>query len=127
MSKLPLRILLRLVPALLAMLLCAAPPAAAEPCMQGNGAIAARDGAPHGLAHLPKTADHAAKRQRASASLEEFVGVDDDAEQYLKPQAVLVRPIVVATFAADQAISSYRVALPNHPACAAPPTGPPHA
>ncbi len=122
----PLRILLRLLPALLAMSLYAAPPAVAEPCTYDT-AVAGRDGAAPSIAHPPKLDDHASKRAHHSASLQEFVGIDDDAEQDLLPLPVLLRPVAVTPFAAAPATSSYRAALPSHPACAAPPTGPPHA
>jgi hypothetical protein len=124
---LSLRILLRLVPALLAVLLCAAPSAAAEQRAHFDACITTHSGGVHNLALPPKLADHAIKRPRQTVDLEEFVGLDDDAEQYLRPLAVLLRPIVVPTFVAAPATSSYRAALPSHPACAAPPTGPPHA
>jgi hypothetical protein len=124
---LPLRILLRFLPALLAMLLCAAPPAAAELWTHVDAATAAHDGAAPSAAHPPNAADHASKRAHHSASLQEFVGIDDDAEQYLLSLPVLLSPIGDPPFAAAPATSSYRAALPNHPACAAPPTGPPHA
>lgn len=124
---LPVRILLRLVPALLAMLLCVPPSAAAEPRAPLDAGITTHGGAAHNLARPPKLADHATRRARHNASLEEFIGIDDDAEQYLKPLTVLLRPIVGPTFVVEQATVFYRTAPPNHPACAAPPTGPPHA
>ena len=121
------RISLRLVPALLAMLLCAEPPAAAEPSAHLDATITTHDSAAYSAALPPKLADHAARRQRHHASLEEFIGIDDDAEQYLKPLAVLLRPIVRPTSVAEPEAPSYCVARPNHRACAAYPTGPPHA
>ena len=117
-------LLLRLLPALLVALLFAATPAAAD-WSHGDAAVATSDTV-HGVQPL-KAADHAIKRPRHSANLEEFVGLDDDAEQYLKSLAVLVRPIAKLTFASDPAAPGYRAARPSHRACAPFPTGPPHA
>ncbi len=118
-------LLLRLLPALLVALLFAATPAAAD-WSHGDAAVATSDTV-HAAAQPLKAADHAIKRPRHSASLEEFVGLDDDAEQYLKSLAVLVRPIAKLTFASDPAAPGCRAARPSHRACAPFPTGPPYA
>ena len=120
-----LRILLRLLPAMLTALLFAAPANAAWP--QRDAAIVVQDGAVQKAAQPSKQADHATKRPHQSASLEEFVGIDDDAEQYLKALLALPEPFVAPLFGDKGVASSYSFPRRTHRACAPFPTGPPHA
>jgi hypothetical protein len=132
-----LRILLRLLPALpLALLLAAAPAAAADSWPHVDFGVAAHGGASQNAAHPPKLADHAnkrpqpdhaSKRPQRSASLEEFFEIDDDAEQYFKPLRVVARDDVGETLVARHPALAYRLTPRTHRACAAFQTGPPHA
>jgi hypothetical protein len=116
------RRLFRLLPVLLTALF-AALPAAAEPSTYSDAPIAAADKS----AQPPKQADHATRRLRHTASLEEFVELDDDAEQHFKPPPILVRPAIGSALVVKPLIVRYRQALRTHRACAGYPTGPPHA
>ncbi|HYJ43932.1 MAG TPA: hypothetical protein VEW06_05700 [Xanthobacteraceae bacterium] len=121
----PVRILLRLLPAMLTALLFAAPANAAWP--QRDAAIVVQDGAVQKAAQPSKLADHATKRPHQSASLEEFVGIDHDAEQYLKALLALPAPFVAPVFGGKPLAPSYSCPRRTHRACAPFPTGPPHA
>lgn len=121
------RTLLRLLPALVAALLFAALPAAAEPQTQPDAAVAVHDGAAQTSAPAPKQADHTSRRPHRNADLEEFIAVDDDPEQNSK----------LLTFAAVET-AGVALAIPvldRMPNGAPPvrrlgtpfPTGPPHA
>jgi hypothetical protein len=116
------RLLLCSLPVLLAVLF-AAPSVASEQWTQTKASYAANDEA----AQPAKQIDHASKRVRHGASLEEFFEIDDDAEQYFKSRpfsvsltgsfALVVRPRTIA----------HRGAPVSHPPRAAYSTGPPHA
>lgn len=112
-----------LLPALLTTLLLAATPAIADPLPQVDAVISEHDGS----AQPQKLADHSQRRSRAATSLEEFFESDDDAEQHVKLPPTLVRECVRHTLVSGPLPPSYRAALAAHRACAAPPTGPPHA
>src|SRR5262245_39097789 len=106
---------LHLLAALLTALLLVAAQASAGSLAQAQADAAY---APtEGLIHPAKQFDHASKRQ--VASLEEFLEIDDDAEQYFKPPPILVRPVVGATLVAKPLPTWHRSALPSHRACAA--------
>jgi hypothetical protein len=113
--------LLHLCVALLTALLCAAP-ASANPLVQQDATSTVKDGS----VQLQKQADHASRRLRPTASLEEFYEIDDDAEQYFKSPPILVRLPAASALVATSLIARYRAALPSHRACAAYQTGPPH-
>jgi len=119
------RILLRLVPALLAMLLFAAAPVVAEPCAQADAAVAENDGSSQNIALAPNPADHATRRPHRSASLKEFFEIDDDAEQYFKPLPVFAAD-TVGTALFTRLKASYQTAPRIYRVCAGFPTGPPH-
>jgi hypothetical protein len=114
------------VPALLVALLLAAP-VAAESWPPVDGATATHEGAVQNVAQPAKLTDHATRRPHRSASVEEFVGIDDDAEQYLTSLPVLLTPSVLPASAAEPVALLYSSAPRTHRACAAFPTGPPHA
>lgn len=120
------RHLLRLLPALLAMLFVATTPAAAG--LDDAVVIGRVETVPQGTASVQPAVDHATrKKPRFSASLEEFFEIDDDAEQYFKPPAALSRygagaPLELGPFAVF-----YRSAPRAYRVSAAYPTGPPHA
>ena len=118
--------ILRLVPALLVALLFAAP-VAAEAWPPADAAIATHEGAVQNAALPAKLADHATRRSHRSASLEEFVSIDDDAEQDLTSPPVLRAPSALPASAARPLVSCYSPAPRTHRACAAFPTGPPRA
>ena len=118
--------MVRLVPALLVALFLTAP-VAADPWTVADLGIATREGAVQNIALSAKLADHATRRPHRSASLEEFVGIDDDAEQYLTSLPVLPTPSVLPESAVEPAVAFYCAAPRTHRACAAFPTGPPHA
>ena len=119
-------ILHRILAVLVVALLFAASPAnAAWP--RSDAAVVVQDGAAQKAAQPSKLADHAAKRPHRSASLEEFVGFDDDAEQCLKALPALPKPFVDPAFGGKPLAPSYSCARRTHRACAAFPTGPPHA
>jgi hypothetical protein len=123
MSTISPRLLLRLLPVLLAVLF-AVPPAAAESWTYPDAPIAATDNS----VQPPKQADQTTRRPRHTASLEEFFEIDDDAEQYFKPQPLLTaRRVDPPRVVAESVTRFWREALPTHRACAAYPTGPPHA
>ena len=127
-AMISLRILHRLLPALLVTLLLAAPPAvAADSWPHADFGVAAHGGAGQNAAHPTKLADHASKRPQRSASLEEFFEIDDDAEQYFKPLRVAARDGVSEVLATRRPALAYRLAPRTHRVCAAVPTGPPHA
>lgn len=122
------RYLLRLLPALVAALLFAALPAAAEPQTQPDAALAMHDGAAQTSAPAPKQADHASRRpHRGNASLEEFDAADDDAEQHFKPLPVV--GVETAGVALEVRFLGWapRTAPPVRWLGAPFPTGPPHA
>ena len=121
------RILLRLLPALLMTLLFAAAPAAADSWTHVDAGVAAHEGAGQNASPPPKLADHASKRPQRSASLEEFFEIDDDAEQYFKPLRVVARDDAGETLVTQRPALAYCSAPRTHRACAAFPTGPPHA
>jgi hypothetical protein len=121
------RILLRLLPAMLVALLFAAAPATADPWSHVDFAVAAHEGAGQNAAPSPKLADHASKRLQRSASLEEFFEIDDDAEQYFKLLRVVARDDAGETLVARRPVLAYHSTPRTHRACAAFPTGPPHA
>jgi hypothetical protein len=120
-----LRNLLRSLPVLLALFFAAAPAVAER--SHFDVAIAANDGTSHGAAHSPKLADHASKKPRPSATLEEFFEIDDDAEQYFKTQPVLAHDADSVRIGGRILVPSHCFALRTHRVCAAFPTGPPHA
>jgi hypothetical protein len=128
------RLLPRLWPALLAMLLIAATPVTAW--FDSETAWLAHDTAgetlgtvPQGTGQTPPVVDHSSrKKPRFSASLEEFFEIDDDAEQYFKPPPAIARyGVGVAIADPSSSFVSYRSAPRTHRVCAAYPTGPPHA
>jgi hypothetical protein len=118
-----LRILLRVVPALLACLLLSAQPTGRSAPTHGEAVIVsyARDGQP--------AIDLVTRKQRHAASIEEYFTVDDDAEQYVQspPQLAVVIRRSTPVVARPEPPNCYREAPPSHRPCAAPPTGPPHA
>jgi hypothetical protein len=116
------RPLFHILAGLLAILLLAAP-ATATPLLQQDPAYAVNDGS----VQPQKQADHASRRLRPAASLEEFFEIDDDAEQYFKPPPILLRPTAGSALIAKSPIAPHQAAPPSHRACAAYPTGPPHA
>ncbi len=115
----PVRILLQVIPACLALLLAPTPGAA--------GAQSTRD-----LSLLPfeqlgqplKLARRAAAPELSA--LEEF-GLDNDTEQHLKASARISRLALPLHWPERSDRSSYRAPLRPYRCCAAPPTGPPHA
>lgn len=118
----PLRLPLHLLAALLTLLFAAVPAASADP-LRGDPAFAVSDSS----VQPPKQADHGTRRPRHTASLEEFFEIDDDAEQYFKPPPAFALTNLGFGFVVEQAPPSYSTAPPSHRACAAYPTGPPHA
>lgn len=116
------RLLLRILPVLLAVLL-AAPSAAAERWPLANAAYAANDE----KAQPAKQVDHASKRGRHGASLEEFFEIDDDAEQYFKTWLFSARDTGAVAFVVRPLALAHRAAPVSHPSRAAYSTGPPHA
>lgn len=118
------RTLFRLLPALLlALLFSAAPAAALAPVAQHDAAIVASDGAALAI----RAADHASKKPRPSAALSQFFEIDDDAEQDFKPQPLLAYGVFDATIGSRVLAPCQRPVFRTHRACAAFPTGPPHA
>ena len=118
--------ILRLAPALLLALLLAAP-AAAEPWPPADAAIATHEGTVQNVGLPGKLADHATRRSHRNASLEEFVSIDDDAEQDLTSPPVLRAPGALPASAVRAIVSFYAPAPRTHRACAPFQTGPPHA
>jgi hypothetical protein len=116
-----LRILFRLLP--VALLLAAAPAVALPSPKHDAAAIAIKDAG----VHSPKPADHASKKPRPSATLEESFDLDDDAEQDFKPQPMLVYDVDSVAIGSRILVPSLRLAPRTHRVCAAFPTGPPHA
>jgi hypothetical protein len=118
-------VFLRLLPALTALLLFSAQPAGRNQPAQHDAAVASheRDAA------APRAADWVTRKQRHAATLEEFFAIDDDSDQFAKPPLSLVAPALDGFTQIDERerAARYREARPNHRACAAPPTGPPHA
>ena len=118
-----LRILVRVLPALMAWLLLSAQPAGRDAPLYGEAVFASheRDGR--------LAVDFVTRKQRHVASLEEYFSLDDDAEQHVQslPQVTVVtdRPTRVAPRV--EPLPCYREPLPTHRPCAAPSTGPPHA
>jgi hypothetical protein len=121
------RVLPRLLPAMLVTLLFAAAPAAADSWTHVDAGVVAHEGTGQNAAHPLKPADHASKRAQRSASLEEFFEIDDDAEQYFKPLRFVARDDAGETFVTQRPALAYRSTPRTHRACAAFPTGPPHA
>lgn len=115
--------LLHLLAALLTTLLFAAAPAAADAPPPAAVSFAADDV----YAQPSKHVDHSSKRPRNTASLEEFFEIDDDAEQYFKTPAALVHWQSEFTLVSGCASPTCPSAVRSHRACAAYPTGPPHA
>jgi hypothetical protein len=120
-----LRNLLRWLPVVLALFFAAAPAVAER--SHFDVAIAANDGTSQGAAHFPKLADHASKKPRPSATLEEFFEIDDDAEQHFKPRPLLAHDARSVRIGSRILVPPRCIALRTHRVCAAFPTGPPHA
>ena len=116
------RLLLYLFAVLLTALLSAAP-ASANPLVQRDAVSAVKDGS----VQPQKQTDHAARRLRVSASLEEFFETDDDAEQHFKPPPILLRPVSGSTLVVQSLVVRCQAARASHRACAFYPTGPPNA
>jgi hypothetical protein len=118
-----LRILVRVLPALVACLLLSAQPAGRNAPVHGEAFIGShdRDSRP--------TVDIVTRKQRHAGSLEEYFAVDDDADQFVQSHSQLAVVIRESTpvVARPEPPNCYREALPTHRPCAAPPTGPPHA
>jgi hypothetical protein len=114
------RLLLNLVAGLL-LLLAAAAPVRADVASHSNTPFAAKDSA----GHLSKQVDHASRRMRPAASVEEYFEVDDDVEQDFKPQPMFAHsdPIVVPP--ARPLTLTYRAALPRYAVRTTYSTGPP--
>ena len=108
-------------------LLFAAAPAAADSWTHVDAGVVAHEGTGQNAAHPFKLADHASKRPQRSASLEEFFEIDDDAEQYFKLLRVVARDDAGETLVARPPVPAYHSTPRTHRACAAFPTGPPHA
>lgn len=120
------RLLLRLLPALLATMFVATTPAAGW--LDHSAAVELLETVPQSTAPAQSSVDHASKNKvRPSAALEEFFEIDDDAEQYSKPQPTLSRFGAGAPIEARPFVVVYRPAPRTHRACASYPTGPPHA
>jgi hypothetical protein len=120
------RLLLRLLPAVFAGILLVALPAGAEQRSSSDTAVAANDGVAHNLAP-PKPADHASRRQHRSASFDQFVEVDDDAEQDFKPLTVAAVEIFAGCLAIRFLDHASRETLLVRRLRSYFPTGPPHA
>jgi hypothetical protein len=112
-----------LLPVLLALLLVTAHEAVAG----GPGHVDASFVSHEREALPPPLGDFVTKKQRHTASLEEYFAIDDDAEQYFKPPPRVVPADTPYVLVVEPLPSHYRAALPNRRPCAAPPTGPPHA
>jgi hypothetical protein len=119
------RLLVRLLPALLAFLLASAQPAGRHLPSYGEEAIASldRDSRPG------RSADLITRKQRYAASIEEYFAIDDDADQYIESPRRLAAALARSTpiTAAPLPLPCYGEVPPSHRPCAAPPTGPPHA
>ncbi len=116
------RLLLWLLPVLLTALF-AAPSIAAERWLQADAAYAANDE----TAQPAKLVDHASKKVRHGASLEEYFEIDDDAEQYFKPQVFSALNAFAFVLVARPLTRARRAAPVSHSPRAAYSTGPPHA
>lgn len=116
------RLLLQALPILLVVLF-AAPSVAAGQWTQTNSSYAANDEA----AQPAKLIDHASKKVRHGANLEEFFEIDDDAEQYFKSRPFSVSLTGSFAFVVRPRTIAHRAAPVSHPPRAAYSTGPPHA
>jgi hypothetical protein len=123
-AVLNLRNLLRVVPACLVLWLLAMAPASAGNRLEREAGAGTFDR----LAQPLKLAPHGSPTaQPELAALEEFYGIDNDAEQYFKaPARVRSAGSAFAPLAASTH-GVYRAPPRSHRGCAAPPTGPPHA
>jgi hypothetical protein len=118
-----LRILVRVLPALVACLLLSAQPAGRNAPVQGEAFIASRD------RDSRPAVDIVTRKQRHAGSLEEYFAIDDDADQFVpsQPQLAVVIRQSTRLVARPEPPNCYRDARPTHRPCAAPATGPPHA
>ena len=114
--------LFHLLAAFLTALLFVAAPASVRADFSAQGGTYA---APDNSVQPLKQADQGTRRPRHTASLEEFFEIDDDAEQYFKAPAVVVRWPAGFTLVAEPTPSPYRAPRLSHRPCAAYPTGPP--
>jgi len=121
------RLLFRLLPALFAMLFVAATPAAAW--LDHAAAVELLETVPQSTAPAQPSVDHASKNKlRQSPALEEFFEIDDDAEQYFKPPPGLAHHGAAGVPIEARPVAVFHRCTPRtHRACAAYPTGPPHA
>jgi hypothetical protein len=107
--------------ALAVALLAAGPVVAGERARKPDGASVQTVG--HGTP--APSFDFTTRKHRHAASLEEFLAVDDDSDEYAKSPAVVAPDITWYTTVAERQPRFYRVAPPSHWPRAAPSTGPP--